>query len=175
MTSSKTDPEIQSAIYFALRQFNKDRQFDMYVDPSIPHGVLRDCVIAQSHIGWTGFLEGLLSPKWAMVQQIYFHSIGSQRSGTWWAIALSKTLWKLIFFKWDHRNSVLFAKGKVDELSGITKVCRAIIQEWQIGLGQLDQSFAPYLQIPQSSFSKMKAIDLRWWLSLIWQACKETG
>ena len=175
MTTAKTDPEIQSAIYYTLRRYNRDGNFDSYVVPSLPNGVIKECVIAQSRIGWTGFLEGLISPNWAVVQEQYFQRIGSRRSGTRWAIALSKKLWQLIFSMWDHRNSILFAKGKIDELSGIAKVRTAIIQERQIGLGQLDLSFQPYLKIPQSSFTKMKAIDLRRWLSLIRQAREETG
>ena len=175
MTKSKTDPDLQAALYTTLRRFNQDNSYDSYVDPSLPDGEIKECIIAQSHIGWTGLLEGLLSPKWALVQQRHFLRIGSRRSGTRWAIGLSKTLWQLVFTMWDHRNSILFAKGKIDELSGIAKVRTAISQERQIGLGQLDPSFHPYLQIQQSSFTKMKAIDLRRWLSLIRQACEETG
>ena len=175
MQKANTDPEIHAAIYFALRRYNKDGRYNTYVDPKLPPGELRDCVIAQSDIGWTGFMEGLLSPKWAILQQKYFHRIGSRRSGTRWAIMLSINIWRMIFSMWDHRNFVLFSKGKVDELSGIAKVRIAIEQEKRIGIGELDQHFAPYLNIPQSSFTKMKAIDLRRWLSLIRQAREETG
>merc|ERR1712127_84123 len=101
--------------------------------------------------------------------------IGSRRSGTRWAIMLSTHLWRMIFAMWDHRNFVLFSKGKVDEISGIAKVRIAIEQEQRIGIGELDRHFDPYLNISQSSFTKMKAIDLRRWLSLIRQAREETG
>ena len=175
MTSTSTDPEIQAAIYFALRQFNKEGNYETYVDPSLPIGELRDCVIAQSKIGWTGFLEGLISPKWAKVQQLYFRQIGSRRTGLRWATGLSKELWKLVFSMWDHRNSVLFAKGKVDELSGLSIVREAIVFEQRLGLGQLDPVFLPYIKLPAASFSKMKSIDLRRWLSLIRQAREEKG
>ena len=176
MTGANTDPEIHAAIFFALRRYNKEGQYyNTYVDPNLPRGELRECVIAQSDIGWTGFLEGLLSPQWAKLQQKYYRRIGSKRSGTRWAITLSLTLWRLIFSMWDHRNFVLFGKGKVDEISGIAKVKTAIQQEQQIGIGELDRSFVPYINITQSSFSKMKAIDLRRWLSLIRQAREETG
>ena len=77
MTKTQTEPELQAAIYFALRQFNKDGEYDTYVDSRIPTGDLRNCVLAQSKIGWTGFLEGLLSPLWAKLQQAHFHQIGS--------------------------------------------------------------------------------------------------
>ena len=175
MTKTHTEPELQAAIYFVLRQFNKDGEYDTYVDSRILTGELRNCVLAQSKIGWTGFLEGLLSPLWAKLQQAHFHQIGSRRTGIRWATGLSKELWKLVFSMWNHRNSVLFAKGKVDELSGISAVREAIMLEQQLGLGQLDPAFSPYLKLPASSFSKMKSIDLCRWLSLIRQAREETG
>ena len=175
MQKSKTDPDIQATIYFALRQYNKDGPYDSFVDQRTPNGDLRRCAVAQSAIGWTGFLEGLLTPRWACLQHEHYKRIGSRRTGERWAIGLSKELWKLVFSMWNHRNSVLFSKGKVDELSGITLVRKAIVLEQRLGVGQLDPSFTPYLNIPISSFSKMKAIDLRRWLSLIRQAREDTG
>ena len=160
MTQNQTDPDIQALIYFSLRQFNKDGDFDRYIDPTLPMGDLQDCAKAQSQIGWTGFLEGLLTPRWAQLQQVHYQQIGSRRTGTRWAIGLSKQLWKLIFSMWDHRNSVLFSKGKVDELSGIVAVHEAIVLEQRLGLGRLDPAFLPYLKLPSASFSKMKSIDL---------------
>ena len=90
-------------------------------------------------------------------------------------MGLSKQLWKLVFSMWEHRNEALFAMTKVDDLSGIQMVKRAILQERNIGLGTLDPSYKPYLSLPLSSFSKMKSIDLRRWLCLIQQAREETG
>ena len=175
MTKHQTDPEIQAAIFFALRQFNKDGEYDTFLDATIPTGDIRDCVVAQSHIGWTGFLEGLLSPQWARVQQLFYHRIGSRRTGTRWATGLSKELWKMVFSMWDHRNSVLFSKGKIDELSGIKVVREAIVLEQRLRLGLLDPAYLPYLKLSTATFSKMKSIDLRRWLSLIQQAQEETG
>ena len=175
MTSHQTDPEIQAAIFFALRQFNKDGEYDTFLDDTIPTGDIRNCATAQSHIGWSGFLEGLLSPKWAQAQQLFYHRTGSRRTGTRWATGLSKELWKLVFSMWDHRNTVLFSKGKIDELSGIKVVREAIVLEQRLGLGLLDPAYLPYLKLSTAAFSKMKSIDLRRWLSLIRQAREETG
>ena len=76
---------------------------------------------------------------------------------------------------WEHRNEILFTTTKVDELSGLNTVKRAILRERSMGLGNLDQSYKPYLSIPLSSFSKMKSIDLRRWLCLIRQAHEDAG
>ena len=169
-----SDPALIEAVITVLRQYNKPGDFDIFV----PRGLqpdLKECVQAQARIGWTGFLEGLLSSHWAKYQQRYYKSIHSQRSGVRWATELSKQLWQLVFTMWDHRNNALFDKDTVDKLSGLEKVRRAIAMERRIGLGNLDQSFAPYFNLPTSSFTTMKAINLRRWLSLIRQARENKG
>ena len=173
MRDNRTAPQLQDAIYAVLRRFYHD-DYDTYV----PHdmiGTVRDCVEAQAKIGWVGFLEGLLTPKWATVQDTYLKHVGLQRTGRRWAVNLSKKLWTVVFAMWDHRNSILFANGKVEELSGMDKLKKAIVREREIGLGEMDESLRPYLTLPQSSISRMKPIDLQRWFFLIRQARKETG
>ena len=136
---------------------------------------VRKCIVAQRKIGWIGFLEGFLSPHWATIQTSHFRLLGFRRSGLKWAIGLSTQLWIFVFSMWDHRNSILFQQGKVDELSGIQKVKKAIVKEKAFGLGVLDSSFGPYLNIPQSAFSQMKSIDLRRWFALIRNAREAAG
>ena len=80
-----------------------------------------------------------------------------------------------VFGMWNHRNSILFHSGKIDELNGLGKVKLAIAREHTIGLGSLDPSFAPYFRISQQSFSTMKSIALCRWFSLIRQAREEKG
>ena len=126
-------------------------------------------------IGWTGFLEGVMTTKWAEFQDSIFKKRGSRKSGHRWAVELSKQLWRLVFSMWDHRNSVLFAKDKVDKMSGIDKVKRAISEERARGVGTLDPSFRPYFALSTDAFSKMKSINLRRWLSLIRQAREDQG
>ena len=174
MRNRKTDPSLISALGKTLRQFNKPGQFDVY----IPKGLrpeLKRCFRSQARIGWTGFLEGLLSKEWAAYQERYYKRKHSRRSGTRWAVELSKNLWKLVFTMWDHRNNTLFSQGKIDTLSGIHKVKQAISREREIGIGTLDLSYTPYFSLPTSSFTKMKAINLRRWLSLIRQAREAQG
>ena len=174
MENSHTHPEIGRAISATLRNFNKDESYDSFVDP-LAEGPIRECLQAQVKIGWVGFLEGLFSTQWAKLQEEYFRSTDLRRSGLRWAVNLSKQLWKLVFTMWDHRNTVLFTTSKIDELSGIAQIKQAILQEKELGLGKLDPSYAPYLTLSSSSFSNMKTIDLRRWLSLIRQAREESG
>ena len=94
-------PQLQDAIYAALQRFYQE-DYDTYV----PHnliGNVRECVEAQTKIGWVGFLEGLLTPKWATVQDKYFKHVGLRRTGRRWAVGLSKRLWTVVFSMWENR------------------------------------------------------------------------
>ena len=172
MRKSRTAPEIQEAIYTVLKNFPQLGEGSR-VSTDTP--AIRKCVVAQRKIGWTGFLEGFLSPYWATIQERHFRLLGFRRSGLKWAIGLSTQLWLFVFSMWDHRNSILFQQGKVDELSGIQKVKKAIIRERALGRGSLDSSFESFLSLPQSSFNQMKPIDLRRWLALIRNAREQAG
>ena len=174
MKHRKTSEDIRKVIRSALKQYTKREDFDTFTPLTIDLD-LQQCLESQAKIGWTGFLEGFLSPDWAKTQEAHFRTLDLRRSGQRWAIGLSKQLWKLVFSMWNHRNEVLFTSSKVDELSGITAVKIAIQQERELGIGLLDTSFQPYLSLPLSSFSKMKSIDLRRWLCLIRQAREDTG
>lgn len=174
MKRSHTQADIQKAIGAVLWNFNKRDNFDTYVPPTTSPG-LKICLQAQSRIGWVGFLEGFLSPKWSEQQELYFQEIDKRRSGRRWAVELSKQLWKLVYSMWEHRNTTLFTTSKIDNLSGISIVKRAIQQERSWGLGALDPIYQPYLSLPLSSFLKMQSIDLRRWLCLIRQARESTG
>ena len=174
MRQNSTQMEIRIAIGSALWNFNKGNDYDTYVPATLLPNLER-CLMAQSRIGWTGFLEGFLSSLWAEQQDQYFRTLDNRRSGHRWAVELSKQLWKLVFSMWEHRNESLFTTTKIDKLSGIQLVKRAIQQERSWGVQNLDPAYRPYFSLPLNSFSKMKSIDLRRWLCLIWQAREDSG
>ena len=174
MRQSSTRTDVRIAIGAALWNFNRGENFDTYIPPTTSPE-LEECLNAQSRIGWLGFLEGFISPKWADIQEEHYKTQEKRRSGRRWAVELSKQLWKMVFSMFDHRNSALFTTSKIEELSGIQIVKNAIQQERSWGLGSLDPSYQPYLSLPLSSFLKMKSIDLRRWLCLIRQAREESG
>ena len=173
MRDNHTAPQLQDAIYGALRGFYLE-EFNTYRPPGLV-GPVRECVESQIAIGWVGFVEGLFTPRWAGIQNDYFKSLGYRRTGQRWAINLSKKIWSMVFKMWDHRNSILFSKNKVDELSGLDKLKQAIIREKGLGMGNMHPSISPYLNLPQSSLSRMKPIELQRWFFLIRQAREETG
>ena len=79
MRDNHTAPQIQDVIYEALRRFYLE-DYNTYCSPGVV-GSVRECLEAQTAIGWVGFLEGLLTPKWASLQQEYFQSLGYRRTG----------------------------------------------------------------------------------------------
>ena len=174
LVQRQTDESLVEGLMQTLKKFNKPGNFDSFIPDGIKEEV-KQCFEAQARIGWTGFLEGMLVTQWAEFQDRHYKNQGSRKSGHRWAVELSKRLWRLVFSMWDHRNNVLFSKQKVDKLSGIDKVKRAIAEERRRGIGTLDPSFKPYFELSTETFSKMKSINLRRWLSLIRQAREDQG
>ena len=128
MRWSSTQTNVQIAIGTVFQNFNKGNNFDTYA-PSTSSSNLELCLLAQSCIGWTGFLEGFLSLLWAEQQEQYFQSWDNWHSGCHWAVELSKKLWKLVFSMWEHQNDTLCTTSKIDNLSSLQIVKKAIQQE----------------------------------------------
>ena len=166
MSEVHTDPEIIRAIGESLRNFNKHGEYERYIS-SVPPPNIRRCVEDQAKIGWTGFLEGLISQEWSIQQTRYYRFQQSRRSGHRWAIELSKRVWKLVFSMWDHCNRILFETDKADKMSGLGQLKAAINREILLGSQDLDEAFHPYLTVTTDTFTKMKPISLRRWFSMI--------
>ena len=169
-----TDPQIQEALLDILRSFQKREKFDSYVPNGFPDPIQR-CLYAQSHIGITNFLEGMLTYDWADVQQQYYTSIQSRKTGQRWAVGLSSQLWNLIYFMWDHRNHILHKNQEIDSLSGFGVVKAAIILELQRGLSTLDPLYYSYFTYSSQDIANMKSADARNWLVLIRRAREAKG
>ena len=165
MRQQKTDPELQHGLYKALKAFGTKENFDRYAPTGYPSKV-QECLNAQTHLGWTGFLEGLLTTDWAVCQQEYFQRIGSKRTGHRWAVGLSKQIWKLVFEMWQHRNHCLHNSGADNILRGIDIVDTAIQFECSLGLGSLDQIYSTYFDSPHTLLQQTSR-KKRQWLSLI--------
>ena len=118
MRSVHTHPRITRALYHVLRRFGSRPDFDTYV-PDDYEDPIQLCLNAQTHLGWTGFLEGFLTYDWAATQHNYFEAQGSRKTGRRWAIGLSTQVWHLVFTMWQHRNECLHEADNLDRLSGL--------------------------------------------------------
>jgi hypothetical protein len=102
LNAKQTDPDLQHAIISYLRTWKDEK----HRDPS-SFFVFDELIQQQSNIGWRRFFEGWFCTDWALLQQAYYKSIKSHRSGKRWTIALITKLWNIAWDLWEHRNGVL--------------------------------------------------------------------
>ena len=174
MRRQDTDPDIQTALVDILRTFQKRDDYDSYV-PKGYNASLQRCLNAQSHIGITNMMEGMLTYDWAEEQQKYYTSIRSRKTGHRWAVGLSTQLWNIIYDMWDHRNQVLHQKKEIESLSGQDIINAAIKEELRKGLGTLDPMYYSYFNINTKHIANMKSVEARNWLVLIRRAREAKG
>ena len=174
MHRQDTDPLIQNALLQILRTFQKRQDFDTYVPTGYPDSLQR-CLNAQSHIGITNMLEGMLTYDWALEQQKYYTANKSRKTGHRWAVGLSAHLWNIIYYMWDHRNNILHNNEELASLSGLDVVKDAIRIELQRGMATLDPLYYSYFTYKPQDIANMKSDDARNWLVLIRRAREAKG
>jgi hypothetical protein len=102
LNAKQTDPDLQHIIISYLCTWKDEKHWD----PS-SFFVFDELIQQQSNIGWRRFFEGWFCTDWALLQQAYYKSIKSHRSGKRWTIALITKLWNIAWDLWEHRNGVL--------------------------------------------------------------------
>ena len=98
---------------------------------------LCNAVDQQSRIGWKSLLEGCPASAWAEVQQSYFRTFGSKRTGRRWVAALVQKLADTAWHMWDHRNSV---NNDKETATLSLEVNRRIEEEYRQGFWNLDKA-----------------------------------
>ena len=132
-TNFGTAPEINIAFKHCLRQIREPaHQWAPEEIPGqvIPHHLIHQAYGLQSMIGPQGFLEGLLSCKWANAQERYFAFKGSRRSGRKWASQVAHQLIKIGFHMWEHRNQVFHSDESIGNKRLGEKIDREIRQQF---------------------------------------------
>ena len=96
----------------------------------------------QHKIGWQRFSEGLIPESWLDYQLLqYFKENGSRQSAQLWVSKVIQEIWTFTFGIWETRNKALHNTDKIKELEGQGNLVeRAIVREWNTGLGQLQAS-----------------------------------
>ncbi len=169
LTKVDTAPEISFHLCLTLRRWRKRRGTDNYVNPDWT-GSLKRVFEHQASLGWHNFLEGILSTGWADLQQKHYDSISSQKKGAKWAGSLSIQLWKLVFGMWEDRNKALFETSKISEFRGSRELKAACLVELELGVGELDELYHPYLDIDSEELFKENLDYQRNWFSIVRQA-----
>ena len=96
-----THPAIQEVLLSSIHNWRHSLEMNIPIPPEV-HQAFHE----QQQIGWRNLLEGLPSKQWALLQQRYYNSIGSRRTGRSWIRKVLHKLHKLARDQWLHRNSI---------------------------------------------------------------------
>jgi hypothetical protein len=131
----------------------------------------------QETIGWEQFSQGLLSQKWASLQQDYYNSIHSRRNGLTWASQLISQLWELNLQIWLYRNDKLHSNSLLlQQLNGQSYLDHAITQEFCHGKGNLPMTFSPFfLKYTQQTLLDLPIETKIAWFRTIRTAREDSG
>ena len=94
---------------------------------------------SQDEIGWTNLLEGCFNKGWTEVQALYYRTIGSQRSGLWWMVAVIKKLWDVAWDLWEQCNGFLHDAEYQETLYNMANIDAEIRFQFECGCEKLPQ------------------------------------
>ena len=83
---------------------------------------IRQALVHQDAIGWTNLLEGCIANGWTEAQALYYHTIGSRRSGLWWTVAIITKLWDVAWDLWEQRNGFLHDREHQETLHNMASI-----------------------------------------------------
>ncbi|CAJ1964441.1 unnamed protein product, partial [Cylindrotheca closterium] len=101
---------------------------------------------AQLRLGPQCLLEGLLAHGWADLQEQFYRSRGSRRSGNLWAANLSQQLILIGKGMWKHRNDVFHSDNNIVNQQRATALNRRIHDEFDMGPRNLPRNLRPAIR-----------------------------
>ena len=104
MQRQSTSPAISQLIHQSLLRWHQNDPAGFNPPPGPV--TLRDCFESQHEIGWNAFLYGFISHHWVQLQDAYYQSIDSRRTGFRWACGLFSELFKIPWELWRHRCKI---------------------------------------------------------------------
>jgi exonuclease III len=127
-------------------------------------------ILEQRQIGWTQFLEGLLTKQWVQYHDELFKDNQSKRTGSAWAAKVYRSGWTLIYNLWTFRNKKLHETDRILDMEGRQEINDAIVQEWKIGIGTLPAIEFSYLLSGKIEQTLSRSIQhKRSWLAIVRQ------
>ena len=162
MDTTNTDPAISTAILHSLLQWRHDQP-----QPDSPSMAIRRALFNQRHIGLRGLAEGLLAKDWACLQQEYYESIRSRRSGHRWASLLIQQLWQMWFSVWEFRNSIMHSPLSVQHREEERQADADVWTEYTEGNTNLPMDFVKLLRTPLAEQLKKGLPEKVRWTKLV--------
>ena len=96
LTEQQTAPTLREAIVLSLYQWRRSRP----LTSTLP------IVRKQLQLGWFGMIVGHPIKGWDQVQQEYYTSISSKKTGRRWLTQLLKCLMSIAWDMWSDRNNI---------------------------------------------------------------------
>jgi hypothetical protein len=70
---------------------------------------------------------------WTEVQEAYYRSLGSRRTGLRWTVAIINKLWDIAWDLWEQRNSILHDKEYQEQLQNLPGINNEVWYQYQKG------------------------------------------
>jgi hypothetical protein len=106
---------------------------------TINSSLLHTALDEQDAIGWSNFMYGWLTSKWATIQNEHYQRIGLRRNGLRWTVAIIQKLWDIAWDLWEQRNDYLHAQDNPDLLQAMAEIDNEIRQQFCRGPATLPQ------------------------------------
>ena len=116
-----------------------------------------------------GMIFGMLAEDWEIVQQDYYNSIDSRRTGRRWASLLVGRLWAVGFGMWEHRNACLHSDNSWKNRQIARRVDKRIRQEFESGHRTLSNTGRALFRVPLEKRLKTPLASKRRWLEMAGQ------
>jgi hypothetical protein len=123
LNAKQTDPDLQHLLLIHLRGWQENQP----THSSHPFA-FNELLRSQANIGWNRFFEGWLAKEWLVLQQAYYTSIRSHRSGKCRTVALITKLWNIAWDMWEHRNGILHNKDNAATEREKRAINKAVIE-----------------------------------------------
>jgi hypothetical protein len=163
MIENETDPAIREALLLTLDTRDPNHSFTSFSDPH----TLR-AAQAQDRIGWIHTTEGKLSSQWAVLQDEYYHSIGSIRSSRKWAAGLVTNLLAITHSQWMHRCSVLHERDTQGlKLQEGRELMASIQQQFSLGIEGLHARDHHFIRRGWDCIVALPAANKKAWLASV--------
>ena len=94
---------------------------------------IREAVEQQDEIGWSNMIEGWVAIGWTEVQEAYYRSLGSRRTGLRWTVAIINKLWDIAWDLWEQRNGILHDKEYQEQLQNLPGINNEVRYQYQKG------------------------------------------
>ncbi len=124
---------------------------------------------AQQTLGFDKLFYGFISPQWVQVQDAYYVSIASQRTGFRWASRFIRYLWDILFSLWTDRSQAKFRLTSVPthSICPPSRLRRFAIAEFRKGHDGLVPFLRSYFSMSETRLLEKSPSDLRLWLHAV--------